>query len=244
MVDAIHIDTIHEIGERLGLSRDKRHDLLMVVTHINETIQARRDAQASLLSSDELRKTLSNMSGALQRLERDLALLAGRDGGLLSGIFATMLARQLSNRGLEASLDRNIPWPAPSFRLLESREAESHDGPYEVLEREHYGPVRATYARHHTPDLLEGLFRQLQERLDAYRDLSRKHNRGGSKGRPDRNFTVETLARAFPTLFDQRPTGSPEGLFCTLCHHVLDELGEDADGLETAVQRILKKNST
>jgi hypothetical protein len=240
MVDTLSTDTILDIGEQLGLSRGKQHDLLQVVTQINETIQARRAAQASLLSRNEFNRVLKNTSGSLERLEKNLKLLDGRDGGLLSEIYARMLAQQLSNNGLEASLNRPLHWPAPSIHLLESREAESHVGPYEVLEHEHYGPVRATYARAHAPNVLSGLFHQLRSRLDAYRDLSRKHNRGGRKSRGDRDFTIETLARSFPTLFDQCPTSTPSGPFCTLCELVLSELGEGTDGLDTAVQRALK----
>ena len=70
--------------------------------------------------------------------------------------------------------------------------------------------------------------------------MDRAHNRGGAKGKPYRKHAIAVLAEAFPSLFNAEPTSSPGGTFCTLCEHVLPELGEDTDGLDTAVQRVLK----
>ena len=90
-------------------------------------------------------------------------------------------------------------------------------------------------ASRHDPTL-----KTFRQRLEAFLTLDREQNRGGAKGKLYRKHAIAVLADAFPSLFGGKPTSSPGGDFCTLCEHVLPELGEDTEGLETAIQRVLK----
>jgi hypothetical protein len=242
MARTLDRNRLDEIGRALDLAADKREELTAMVVRIGETIAAHRTAMQSRLPRHERNKALRGISKALVGLERELTLLAGHDGGTLSRICAAILAHQLSNAGIEAGLGRAIYWPDPSIHLLESREAESREGPYRVLEAEHYHPAREGIMRTQTPEVLQGLFRRLQQRVDAFLALDREHSKGGAQGKPYRKHVIAVLATAFPSLFSIEPTGSPNGKFCTLCELVLTELGENTEGIETAIQRFLRKN--
>ena len=241
MARAFDTNRLDEIGRSLGLDAQKRRELASLVIGISEAIGAYRSSVDQRMPRRERNKMLRGMSKALGDVEMILTRLAAPEGRTLSRIYAAMLGHQLSNAGLEAAWGRAISWPDPSFRLLESREAQEREGPYRVLEREQYQPVRESIIRAHTPEVLQGLLWQLRQRLDAFLALDREHNTGGAKGKPYRRYAIAVLAEAFPSLFGVKPTSSPGGTFCTLCDHVLPELGEDTEGLETAIQRVLKE---
>lgn len=236
-----NLDHLDEIGCALGLDPQKRRELTSTVIDIRETIDAHRSALNSRMPRPERNKLLRAMTKALTSLEVSLTAFAGHEDRTLARIYATMLGHQLSNAGIEAALGRQITWSEPSFRLLESREAEEREGPYELLEAEHYRPARESIARAQAPEIVQGHIRQLRRRLEAYLALDRAHSRRGAEGKPYRKHAIAILAGAFPSLFDAEPTSSPGGAFCTLCEHVLPELGEDTGGLDTAVQRTLKE---
>jgi hypothetical protein len=237
---AIDLDRLDEIGCALGLDPHKRRQLTAIVIDIRETIGAHQVAVNSRMPRRERNKRFEAMSKALACLEENLTAFSGHKDRTLSRIYATMLGQQLSNAGIESALGRRLFWPEPDARLLDSREANEREGSYALLEAEHYRPARESIARAHTSEIVQGHIRQFRQRLDAFFALDRAHNRGGAKEKTYRKHAIAVLAEAFPSLFDAEPTGSPGGTFCTLCEHVLPELGEDTDGLDTAVQRVLK----
>ena len=231
---------LDDVGRALKLDDKGYRHLTAVIVRIGETIAGHKAATESRIPRTDRNKALRSIASSLANIEDKVDVLSGQDASTLSRIFAATLAELLSNAGVEAGLGQPISWSTPSFRLLESRDATSREGPYNVLESEHYRPEREAILRTHTSTVLHGHFRQLKQQLDAFLAVDLEHNKGGSEGRPYRNYAVAVLAETFQPIFGEAPKSSPGGTFCQLCEYALPELGEDTDGLDTAILRILR----
>lgn len=241
MEDVPDTSRLDDIGLALKLDGEGCRNLVAVIVDIGETIAAHKAATESRIPRTDRNKALRSIARSLANIEAKVDVLSGQDAGTLSRIFAMTLAEVLSNAGVELGLGQKISWSVPSYHLTESRDATTREGPFHILESEHYQPERESVLRTHASAVLHGHFRQLRQRLDAFLAVDQEHNKGGSKGRPYRNYAVTVLAEAFQPLFGEEPKTSPSGTFCQLCEHVLPELGETTEGLETAVSKAIRK---
>ena len=241
MEGALDTARLDDIGRSLKLDDKGRRHLFAVIVRIGETIAAHKAATESRIPRTDRNKALRSIASSLANIEGKVDVLSGHDAGTLTRIFAATLAELLSNAGVEAGLGQRISWSTPSFRLLESRDATSREGPYHLLESELYRPERESILRKHAPAVLHGHFHYLRQQLDDFLAVDREHNKGGSERRPYRNYAVARLAKTFQQIFGEAPTSSPGGTFCQLCEYALPELGEDTDGLDSAILRTLRK---
>ena len=104
----------------------------------------------------------------------------------------------------------------------------------EVLER------RINIAKRFTPEISVRLVEALNAPLLRLLSIERQ-NKGGAPGKRYRNTVVDQLASIYQKIYAESPRSTPEGKFATMCSLVLEEVGLNIDGLESAIRRRLKK---
>ena len=129
MEGALDTACLDDIGRALELDEEGRRNLVAVIVGIGETIAAHKAATESRIPRTDRNKSLRSIASSLANIEDKVDDLSGQDAGMLSRIFAATLADVLSNAGVESGLSQSISWSTPSFRLLESRDATSREGP-------------------------------------------------------------------------------------------------------------------
>jgi len=120
-------------------------------------------------------------------------------------------------------------------------ETNGMESPFESLRRE-MQRRKDEMSRELTIPLLLAFIEELKQPVRSRLNLERRA-KGGSPGKPERNYVVDELAAVFFALTGKRPTSTPSGPFMLLCEHVLIGMGLPTDGLEKATQRILRKKS-
>ena len=97
------------------------------------------------------------------------------------------------------------------------------------------------FAQDHSAQLIHGLLRALDEPIAIVLENERSSPR--AKGGPPRNHLRELVIRRAAEIFEYAtgniPTTTPNGPFETLCSSIMEVLGIDEKGLNSAIKRTL-----
>ena len=224
------------------LDRDQLAQLRAIVDDISRQIESHKvqSALAPKLSSRQRNTALRKLRNHLAKLEAEIGTFCATGHDLLTLLLSDVLAQSLSNDGIEMSLREGISWTAPN-PISDHRRKLSRDEGYGDLER-HYLEHRAFVAERRTSDLLAGFLRIVRQPIDDFLAVENIRNRGGRPADLYRNHTVARLFVAYPEIFGKPPKTTPEGSFMSLCETILEQLGENTRGLETAVQRAFRQH--
>jgi hypothetical protein len=95
----------------------------------------------------------------------------------------------------------------------------------------------------HGPELLAHLVDRITRPIQVWLELDRR-NRGGRPSDLVRDYVLIRLLEAAPEVLGSRATATAGGKFVRLCTGVFNVCGLSTDGLEKAVERILKQRRT
>jgi hypothetical protein len=101
---------------------------------------------------------------------------------------------------------------------------------------------RKTLGLKHAPELLAHLVDRIYRPIQVWLDLDRL-NRGGRPSDVVRDYVLIRLIEAAPEVLGSRATGTADGKFVRLCTGVFNACGLNTEGLEKAIERILKQRS-
>ena len=214
------------------------NQLRPAVDEIRRNIEVHKAHGAALngLTRKQRNIILRKICRYVETLEEQIATLTGRGDQSLTAILSESLARALTNDGIALALGEGILWSDP--RIRDSDSSRSRDHQYSELEGD-YRRQRYNVARHRAADLLRGFLHNTRLQISGFLELERQRSRGGGPARIYRNFIIDRLAEVYADIFGARPTSTPEGVFVELCEFLLEHLGEDSEGVESAVQRVL-----
>jgi hypothetical protein len=146
----------------------------------------------------------------------------------------------LSTAAFERALRINLAEEV-SLHALESHEAESSAGLIAGLEAEMV-EIRLRLAYRHGDKVLLAVLAQIQSRLELALGLEKSH-RGGSPGNYLRHYVIRSLVPLHRDLVREHGWSDTKSTFLDLSNQVLGVLGLSTDGLEKAVDRVLKRRS-
>jgi len=248
-------DDWDEIIANFDLSEIQAELLRQGISEIAADINQNLDFERREFDGRDRKETIKHFRKISKTLKKLDSLLSDEDQNsnrLLSDLYGRELAELLGNKGIEKLLPDFPGFDAPSMRDLESRNANSREGPYEALDDMHYVHEREQIARSTAHLLLQRLTRTLNQPLLRFLEIQRQ-TRGGNPGRRYRNYVIQQLAILFHRVFDKPPTRTTlgpirnraqqasTGQFIILCELVLTTFNMDTDGLENAVDRTLNR---
>ncbi len=238
--DTSEADFWQGLAANLAFGQDQLDQLCLVVGKIRREIEVHKSHSAvpNGLTRRQRNSILRKICRISENLEKQVATLTERGDRSLTPILSEFLAQALTNDGIQLALGEGFLWSNPRIRDSDIRRARSRGHMYSELEGD-YRHQRYNVAHARAADLLQGFLRSTRLQITNFLELEWRQNKGGSPGRIYRNHTIGRLAEAYPDIFRAQPTSTPAGRFMELCSHLLEQLGESSDGVESAVQRVL-----
>ena len=232
---------MEDIQQTLGLSDEGMELLRRTIDAIVVDIERYRSVVAEYQTHGGRDATIKYFAKLSAALEQVAASLAGQDeftARLLRTSLAQPLSWLLDHRAFARLIGANLD-PGIDLTRTNERWRTDRDGGWAYIWSEIDNRKRQA-ANAEAPRLLSQLMAELQRPIAAYLAIERQ-SKGGRPALRERNEIVERLASIFGDLTGEQPTSSPEGKFMTVCELVLVEIGIGTDGLEKAVQRVLKR---
>lgn len=210
---------------------------------VNACVAVIQDAQAKRPTTTEGRrailKSIRKLSNRLDDLADALGRVSKGASASITRLFAEPVTRLFDAEAFAELVEVDLT--AHMGERYFQRLADERGGPLAVILtdlRQRKGQV----ADHLAIGLLGGVVDQLNTPLRAaLAQAAARASKGGAPPRWERNFLIQELARAYQRITGKRPISTPTGPFVLMCHHVLESTGLGADGVEKAVQQVLKR---
>jgi hypothetical protein len=231
---------LRDIAEELRLSPEAQAVL-------RETVHA---AEAQLLRYRTIQKNYAGLGGregvikyckaleaSLRETERHLTEANPLADPVLKTYYPRVLSTLLDHRAIGRYVRTDLTWGIEylwnSSRIRIDR-GEAFDAAMDELTQR-----KERAAEDRSRELLLGVMGDLAKPLRSYLAIERR-NRGGRPKNAERDFIIDEMLAIFPQITGKAPTSSPAGPFVTLCDRVLEALGMETEGVESAVAKRLR----
>lgn len=232
---------------RLAKSKETPRDVL--VAALKRMEKALAVVQAEMERSEHLMKQYLP-SSTLEFIGKSFTFTAIRQAvtkGVSAPIFEHDLAETIGNDDLtpDSGSFSAAPIPARSHVSNEARSRRSrtplrtHSVTMEDLEA-YYCNERVVLGYQYGAEILKHFVDVVHADLKSWVDQDR-HNKGGRPGNILRQYAIRRLAERAPLIIGKRATTTAKGKFSELCVTVLPVCGLRSEGLEKAIEAVLRK---
>jgi hypothetical protein len=230
-----------DIDAQLGLDRETSVSFWTRVSWIVEDINQSTVALAKFAEGRNRQQIIAYIEGlsrCLATLEQRLAEGDANTNAVRRSQLGSRVGELLSIQAFE-ELIHESPGHSVSSRFPPARMSSRDDGLYRAWEDE-VTQRRVNIARIYAPRLLGRLAGDLNRPLLRLLEVEQE-NEGGAPGKRHRNLVIDELAPVYRWVYGEDPVTTPGGKFALLCSLVLEEIGIDIEGLDSAIARRLKK---
>jgi hypothetical protein len=232
-----------ELGD-LSLTQAQAHALDLTLRHVDEDLKTFSTRFKDREPRPELVRRLRRMGKILGELQDEIRYQPNTMLDFLPFDTQEAIGEIMSFSAMEAALGKMLASRDPQGGVKEAvmRLADRSDVRIAEIEAR-FDYQRKALGLKHAPELLVHLVERINRPIQVWLELDRR-NRGGRPSDAVRDYVLIGLVEATPEVLGSPATATARGKFVRLCAGVFHACGLNTDGLEKAIERILKQRRT
>ena len=230
-----------EMASGLKLNRDQARALERTVTNTINKLRNYSQRQDEIPEHDIRNDRAKKIQNLLQALETEISKGSHTLDHIAPpenlGLFGSLLSFQAF-----AELAPNIQFETDLYKYINDQEQSGAAPSLTELEHRFQQPKQMFDLQNRAKVLLF-LTKKMRQQFDDYLGAQSVSN-GGAPSNWIREMILLDLARDASRIIGKRPTATAKGKFENLCSAVLYKIDIDQSGLNTAIERLIKKHHT
>jgi len=227
----------------LQLTPQQKHDLDLALRHVDADLKTFRAKFAGRKPRPELVRRLKRMATIMGHLEDEIHRSRQTMADFLPLDTLEAIGRLMSFSAMEAALAKELPNHSLKEKIEDLVATDPDIRIARIEQSIEYERQRQALGLEQGPELFAYLINQINKPIKTWLELDRR-NRGGRPSNLVRDCLLIQLAKAAPAILGSRATATAKGKFARLCAAVFSACEVDTEGLEKAIERILKKYVT
>jgi hypothetical protein len=229
-----------ELGD-LSLTEAQTVALDLTLRHVDEDLKNFRTRLEGRKSRPELVRRFRRMEKILGELQDEIQRQRNTMSDFLPFDTQEAIGEIMSFSAMEAALGKKLASRDPQGSVKEAvmRLADRSDVRIAEIEAR-FDYQRKALGLKHAPELLAHLVERITRPIQVWLELNRQ-NRGGRPSDAVRDYVLIRLVEAAPEVLGSRATVTAGGKFVRLCTGAFNACGLNTEGLEKAIERILKQ---
>jgi hypothetical protein len=225
----------------LKLEPGQEHELRLTLHHVDEDLKNFRMRFDDKQPRKELVRRLKRVAKALSALDDEIQRWHKTMTDFLPFDTLETIGLTMSYSAMEAALNEQIPSRDVKGVVERLRVGDAAVRIAEIEERFDY--QRKAIGLKRGPELLAHLIESINRPIKSWLELDRC-NHGGRPSNVTRDYLLFRLAESAREILGDKPTTTANGPFHRMCGYVFPACGLDAEGLEKAIERTLKKHKS